>query len=83
LQPAGRLTGQDGKDHDVNDDRQLVQQMLAGDERAFVTFFETYFPRIYSWAISAARQRCSPGCARSAGARSPTRCARSVVTRRK
>jgi RNA polymerase sigma-70 factor (ECF subfamily) len=35
----------------VNDDSQLVRQMLAGDERAFTAFFETYFPRIYRFAL--------------------------------
>jgi len=38
-------------DNHVSDDRQLVQQMLAGEERAFVSFFETYFPRIYRFAL--------------------------------
>jgi RNA polymerase sigma-70 factor (ECF subfamily) len=35
----------------VTDDRQLVQSMLAGDERAFTTFFDTYFPRVYRFAL--------------------------------
>jgi RNA polymerase sigma-70 factor (ECF subfamily) len=35
----------------VTDDAPLVQQMLAGDERAFTAFFETYFPRIYRFAL--------------------------------
>ena len=35
----------------MTDDRQLVQAMLAGDERAFTTFFETYFPRVYRFAL--------------------------------
>jgi RNA polymerase sigma-70 factor (ECF subfamily) len=35
----------------VTDDRQLVKQMLAGEERAFVAFFETFFPRIYRFAL--------------------------------
>ena len=35
----------------MNDDRELVQKMLAGEERAFVTFFETYFPRVYRFAL--------------------------------
>jgi len=39
-----------GKDP-VTDDRQLVERMLAGEERAFETFFETYFPRIYRFAL--------------------------------
>jgi RNA polymerase sigma-70 factor (ECF subfamily) len=51
LPAARRLTAQDTQGRPVSDDRQLVQQMLAGDERAFVTFFETYFPRIYRFAL--------------------------------
>lgn len=35
----------------TNDDRQLAQAMLAGDERAFRTFFELYFPRVYRFAL--------------------------------
>ena len=35
----------------LNDDRQLVTAMLAGDERAFATFFDTYFPRVYRFAL--------------------------------
>jgi RNA polymerase sigma-70 factor (ECF subfamily) len=35
----------------VTDDRQLVERMLAGEERAFDTFFETYFPRMYRFAL--------------------------------
>jgi len=35
----------------VTDDSLLVQQMLAGEERAFTTFFETYFPRVYRFAL--------------------------------
>ena len=35
----------------MNDDRELVAAMLAGDERAFTTFFETYFPRVYRYAL--------------------------------
>lgn len=38
-------------DKNVTDDRVLVQQMLVGEERAFVAFFETYFPRIYRFAL--------------------------------
>jgi RNA polymerase sigma-70 factor, ECF subfamily len=38
-------------EHTVNDDRELVAAMLAGDERAFTTFFETYFPRVYRFAL--------------------------------
>jgi RNA polymerase sigma-70 factor (ECF subfamily) len=33
------------------DERELVQAVLAGDERAFNRFFETYFPRVYRFAL--------------------------------
>ena len=32
-------------------DRQLVERMLAGDERAFTAFFDDYFPRLYRFAL--------------------------------
>jgi RNA polymerase sigma-70 factor (ECF subfamily) len=32
-------------------DATLVKAMLAGDERAFKLFFETYFPRMYRFAL--------------------------------
>lgn len=32
-------------------ERELVRAMLAGDERAFSAFFETYFPRVYRFAL--------------------------------
>jgi len=51
LHPARRLTGHEAQRETVNDDTRLVQQMLAGDERAFTAFFETYFPRIYRFAL--------------------------------
>lgn len=35
----------------MTEDRQLVDAMLAGDERAFSQFFETYFPRVYRFAL--------------------------------
>lgn len=38
------------QDH-MKDDRDLVAAMLAGDERAFTVFFETYFPRVYRFAL--------------------------------
>jgi RNA polymerase sigma-70 factor (ECF subfamily) len=38
-------------DTPMNDDRDLVAAMLGGDERAFTTFFETYFPRVYRFAL--------------------------------
>ncbi len=30
---------------------QLIRRMLAGDERAFEAFFNTYFPRVYRFAL--------------------------------
>lgn len=35
----------------VPTDSLLVKQMLAGDERAFRTFFDMYFPRVYRFAL--------------------------------
>jgi len=35
----------------VTDDSQLVRRMLAGEELAFTAFFETYFPRVYRFAL--------------------------------
>jgi RNA polymerase sigma-70 factor (ECF subfamily) len=35
----------------VESDAELVGRMLAGDERAFNTFFDTYFPRLYRFAL--------------------------------
>ena len=35
----------------MKDERELVAAMLAGDERAFTLFFETYFPRVYRFAL--------------------------------
>jgi RNA polymerase sigma-70 factor (ECF subfamily) len=32
-------------------DRELVQGMLAGQESAFQQFFDTYFPRVYRFAL--------------------------------
>jgi len=51
LRAAGRLTGHASSSETVTDDSQLVRQMLAGEERAFTAFFETYFPRIYRFAL--------------------------------
>ncbi len=33
------------------DERQLIRRMLAGDERAFDAFFESYFARVYRFAL--------------------------------
>ena len=35
----------------VTSDPQLIQRMLAGDERAFEAFFNSYFPRVYRFAL--------------------------------
>lgn len=35
----------------MTDDRDLVAAMLSGDERAFTSFFDTYFPRVYRFAL--------------------------------
>lgn len=38
-------------DQDSSGDRQLIRRMLAGDERAYETFFNGYFPRVYRFAL--------------------------------
>jgi RNA polymerase sigma-70 factor (ECF subfamily) len=38
-------------DDGMTDDRELVAAMLAGNERAFTAFFDTYFPRVYRFAL--------------------------------
>jgi RNA polymerase sigma-70 factor (ECF subfamily) len=35
----------------IKNDPALVRRMLAGDEQAFRAFFETYFPRVYRFAL--------------------------------
>ena len=35
----------------LTDDQQLIQRMLAGDERAFDAFFDAYFARVYRFAL--------------------------------
>jgi RNA polymerase sigma-70 factor (ECF subfamily) len=35
----------------TDDDRLLANAMIAGDQRAFIEFFETYFPRLYRFAL--------------------------------
>jgi RNA polymerase sigma-70 factor (ECF subfamily) len=35
----------------LDNDRQWVERMLAGDERAFSAFFEEYYPRLYRFAL--------------------------------
>jgi RNA polymerase sigma-70 factor (ECF subfamily) len=51
LQVRGRLTAHEATSETVTDDSKLVREMLAGEERAFTAFFETYFPRIYRFAL--------------------------------
>ena len=36
----------------VQEDRQLVKRLLAGEERAFSEFFASYFPRLYRFALT-------------------------------
>ena len=38
-------------DPEVTSDPLLIRRMLAGDERAFETFFNGYFPRVYRFAL--------------------------------
>lgn len=35
----------------MTESTELVQRMLAGDERAFTSFFDDYFPRVYRFAL--------------------------------
>lgn len=47
-----RLTGRKAVTvESLEDDRELVQRMLRGEERAFNAFFEDYFPRVYRFAL--------------------------------
>jgi RNA polymerase sigma-70 factor (ECF subfamily) len=36
---------------DLTDEQELVRRMLAGEERAFNTFFDVFFPRVYRFAL--------------------------------
>jgi RNA polymerase sigma-70 factor, ECF subfamily len=38
-------------DDDPTSERQLIRRMLAGEERAFAAFFESYFSRLYRFAL--------------------------------
>ena len=38
-------------DQALADDKQLIRQLLAGDERAFEAFFNAYFARVYRFAL--------------------------------
>lgn len=35
----------------MNEERELIRRMLAGDERAFALFFDRYFARVYRFAL--------------------------------
>ena len=35
----------------MSEEKQLIQRMLGGDERAFEAFFNAYFPRVYRFAL--------------------------------
>lgn len=35
----------------MSEERELVRRMLAGDERAFAAFFDSYFARVYRFAL--------------------------------
>lgn len=48
-------------------DHKLVEQLLAGDERAFREFFDEYFDRLYRFALS--RVRSNPSLAEEAAQR--------------
>jgi len=37
--------------NEVANERELVSRMLAGEERAFTLFFDTYFARVYRFAL--------------------------------
>ncbi len=37
---------------DRGNDKALVKRLLAGDERAFEEFFDSYFPRLYRFALA-------------------------------
>ncbi len=36
----------------LSDDSELIRQMLAGEESAFNAFFDSYFPRVYRFALA-------------------------------
>jgi RNA polymerase sigma-70 factor (ECF subfamily) len=38
-------------DQALTDDKQLIRRLLAGDQRAFDTFFNAYFARVYRFAL--------------------------------
>src|SRR5689334_22036513 len=38
-------------DTSLTDEQALLRRMLAGDERAFNAFFESYFARLYRFAL--------------------------------
>jgi RNA polymerase sigma-70 factor (ECF subfamily) len=44
-------TWQRDLNRDMAAEQELVQRMLAGDERAFDAFFQSHFPRLYRFAL--------------------------------
>lgn len=46
-----RPTGVTEPERDVSGEQELIARMLAGDERAFATFFDSHFPRVYRFAL--------------------------------
>ncbi len=37
-------------EHELTNEAELIQRMLAGEARAFQAFFENHFPRLYWFA---------------------------------
>lgn len=60
--------------HMTANDKQLVERLLAGDERAFRGFFDEYFDRLYRFALS--RTRGDPHLAEEAAQRALCRAVR-------
>jgi RNA polymerase sigma-70 factor (ECF subfamily) len=54
MQPSNLVPHMTANDTQLND-RQLVERLLAGDERAFRGFFDEYFDRLYRFALSRTR----------------------------
>ena len=48
--------GEGRREPDLSGEQELLKRMLAGDERAFDAFFETYFPRLYRFALPRLRR---------------------------
>jgi RNA polymerase sigma-70 factor (ECF subfamily) len=48
---SSKQTGMPRVEADLTDEQELVRRMLAGEERAFNTFFDVFFPRVYRFAL--------------------------------